>query len=457
MDVRGFDSYDISLGDEMRGERASLGKSLEDVERDLRIKVKMLTAIEDCDLTGFNNQSVIAGYVRSYAKYLGMNADDCYARFCAESGYRSPAALMSSQGDGSGFGSMSSERPAARTAPIRGGVQIAESRFAAPPSRNRFQARISLGAVTSAIALIALIAGLSYGGWALLKDIQRIGFAPLHEAPTVAADPPEIATPIIMTGDTNKKPDASVYAGGGTLAAAADTPSDLTPGPRPRRDGPISAIDPRHASLFARKSPSAPSAYAVADTTPNAASSPARAELGTTPVAVATGPSIGANDTLASIPNVTTRTSAPEIKAPTTTTAATETATTVTGFALLAADEAWVEVKDRDDAVHFTGTMKAGQEATLPDKLLSPKVYAGNAGNTYIIVDGIAYGPLGNYGEVMRGFPLDRAHIRKNLRRIEDLAALRTKIASGGTIDIDVPAVVRADEKFIIPPSRPKR
>ena len=234
MDVRGFDSYDISLGDEMRGERASLGKSLEDVERDLRIKVKMLTAIEDCDLTGFNNQSVIAGYVRSYAKYLGMNADDCYARFCAESGYRSPAALMSTQGDGSGFGSMSSDRPVVRTAPIRGGVQIAESRFAAPPSRNRFQARISFGAVTSALALIALIAGLSYGGWALLKDIQRIGFAPMHEAPQVAADPPTIATPIIMTGDTNKKPDASVYAGGGTLAAAADTPSDLTPGPRPR-------------------------------------------------------------------------------------------------------------------------------------------------------------------------------------------------------------------------------
>lgn len=456
MDVRGFDSYDISLGDEMRGERASLGKSLEDVERDLRIKVKMLTAIEDCDLTGFNNQSVIAGYVRSYAKYLGMNSDDCYARFCAESGYRSPAALMSTQGDGSGFGSMSSDRPVARTAPIRGGVQIAESRFAAPPSRNRFQARISFGAVTSALALIALIAGLSYGGWALLKDIQRIGFAPMHEAPQVAADPPTIATPIIMTGDANKKPDASVYAGGGTLAAAADTPSDLTPGPRPRRDGPISAIDPRHASLFARQSPSAPLPYAVADTPPDAATAPALAKFGSTPVAVATGPWVGDSKAPASIPNVFPRTAAPEIMTPTTTATA-ETPTAETGIVLLAADEAWVEVKDRDQAVHFTGTMTAGQETPLPEKLLSPKVYAGNAGNTYLIVDGVAYGPLGNYGEVMRGFPLDRDHIRKNLRKIEDLAELRTKIASGSNIDIDVPAVVRADGKFIIPPSRPKR
>ena len=119
MELRGFDAFEVTLGDEMRGERASLGKSLEDAERDLRIKAHMIVAIENCDLSGFPNQSVIAGYVRSYARYLGMNAEDCYQRFCDESGYRSPAALMSSSGDGSAFGSLS--KPAGSTRPSPNG------------------------------------------------------------------------------------------------------------------------------------------------------------------------------------------------------------------------------------------------------------------------------------------------------------------------------------------------
>ena len=93
MELRGFDSYDVSLGDEMRGERASLGKSLEDAERDMRIKAPIIHAIEACDLDGFPNPSVISGYVRSYARYLGMDPEMCFARFCEESGYVSPSAL----------------------------------------------------------------------------------------------------------------------------------------------------------------------------------------------------------------------------------------------------------------------------------------------------------------------------------------------------------------------------
>ncbi len=86
MELRGFDSYPITLGDEMRGERASLGKSLEDAERDLRIKARLIIAIETCDLEGFPNKGVVPGYVRSYARYLGMDPEDCYQRFCQESG-----------------------------------------------------------------------------------------------------------------------------------------------------------------------------------------------------------------------------------------------------------------------------------------------------------------------------------------------------------------------------------
>ena len=53
MELRGFDSYNITLGDEMRGERASMGKSLSQAEADLRVKGNIIVAIEDCDLNGF--------------------------------------------------------------------------------------------------------------------------------------------------------------------------------------------------------------------------------------------------------------------------------------------------------------------------------------------------------------------------------------------------------------------
>lgn len=456
MEIRGFDSYDVSLGDEMRGERASLGKSLEDAERDLRIKAKVITAIENCDLSGFTNQSVIAGYVRSYAKYLGMDAEDCYTRFCAESGYRSPAAMMAQSG--SAFASNRAEPSTSRT-----GLHIADSRFAAPPSRNRFRARVSLGAVTSALALLALIAGLSYGGYALLQDIQRVGFAPLPEAPTVVADAPQIDAPAVSTPEDDKKPMASAYAGGGALAASRP-PSDLSPGPRPRRDGPISSIDPRNASLFSRAAPSEPTTVAGTDATADAALLAARNELRGDPMTrmgAAIGP--GAGPEAETVPRIARLDSEPDagrlegdpMAAGADVTPQTDATTPAErGIALLAAGEAWVEVSDRDKAIVFTGILKPGQEVRLPDQILSPKMISGNAGNTYVIVDGVAFGPLGALGAVRKNFDLTPQNIVATLPEA-DLVALRS--SSGGGTVTEVAPVARADEKMVMPRRRPER
>ncbi|MGB1154130.1 MAG: helix-turn-helix domain-containing protein, partial [Paracoccaceae bacterium] len=73
--LKGFDDYQLTLGDLMRGERATLGKSLLDVQRELRIKASYVSAIENCDPEAFDTPSFVAGYVRSYAKYLGMPPD----------------------------------------------------------------------------------------------------------------------------------------------------------------------------------------------------------------------------------------------------------------------------------------------------------------------------------------------------------------------------------------------
>ena len=60
----GFDDFEMRLGDIMRGERATMGKSLLDVQRELRIRASYVAAIENCDISAFDAPSFIAGYVR---------------------------------------------------------------------------------------------------------------------------------------------------------------------------------------------------------------------------------------------------------------------------------------------------------------------------------------------------------------------------------------------------------
>ena len=43
---KGFDDFELRLGDVMRGERATMGKSLLDVQRELKIKATYIAAIE---------------------------------------------------------------------------------------------------------------------------------------------------------------------------------------------------------------------------------------------------------------------------------------------------------------------------------------------------------------------------------------------------------------------------
>ena len=84
---RGFDSYPLALGDMLRGERATLSKSLIDVQNDLKIGVKYISAIENGDLDAFETRGFIAGYVRSYARYLNLDGDKAYKQFCIETGF----------------------------------------------------------------------------------------------------------------------------------------------------------------------------------------------------------------------------------------------------------------------------------------------------------------------------------------------------------------------------------
>ena len=76
VEPKSFDDFELKLGDVMRGERATMGKSLLDVQRELQDqgglsrRDRRRRSFDAFDTPGF-----VAGYVRSYARYLGLDPD----------------------------------------------------------------------------------------------------------------------------------------------------------------------------------------------------------------------------------------------------------------------------------------------------------------------------------------------------------------------------------------------
>ncbi|WP_348524111.1 helix-turn-helix transcriptional regulator [Phaeobacter sp. J2-8] len=179
---RGFDDFDLRLGDLMRGERATMGKSLLDVQRELRIKAAYIAAIENCDPEAFDTPGFIAGYVRSYARYLGMDPDSTFQKFCAESGF------ITAHG-------MSADASSARkpSAPLTTRASGERDIFKDPnmpftPANDSILSRIEPGAVGSMMVLLMLIAGIGYGGWSVLQEIQRVQLTPVDQTPIALAE-----------------------------------------------------------------------------------------------------------------------------------------------------------------------------------------------------------------------------------------------------------------------------
>lgn len=358
---RGFDDFELRLGDTMRGERATMGKSLLDVQRELRIKANYIAAIENCDPSAFDTPGFIAGYVRSYARYLGMDPDDCFTKFCAESGFE-VAHGMSAQASSVKKPGPPPQRRAAASDP-----------FIAPntpfaPGRDSLLSQIEPRAVGSVLVLAALIGGIGYGGWSVLKEVQQVQVAPVEQAPLVLSD----LDPLNGAGDTLETAMAS------PSVEALDRlyrPQALDVPVLVARDAPIATLDPRTVGNF--QTPELP-----------------EVQLSETQRAVE-----------ALLPQVV------EDLEPT--------------LKLVAVSPAWMRVTAADGSVIFEGTLGTVEQGNVYEVPLTeepPKLLVGESGGVYFSMNGAHYGPIGARGTVTRNVVLSMDAVGERFQ-VADLEA----------------------------------
>ena len=387
---KGFDDFEVRLGDTMRGERATMAKSLLDVQRELKIKASYIAAIENCDVSAFETPGFVAGYVRSYARYLGMDPEWAFQRFCEEANF-----------------TVSHGMSAAASGPKKS-VGVLATAYADPlanpkapfvPQGESVWSGIQPGAIGSIAVLLILIGGLGYGGWTVLNEVQKVQLAPVDQAPGVVAE----LDPLSSAGGN-----AANQAEATQIALAQRPATDEAPQPeafdrlyRPEaldvpvlvaRDGPIAAIDPRTVGALADAVPQADPEDAV-----NAAVSLA---LGETPVQVV------APD-------------APQVE-------------------LLAVRPAWVRVTSADGTTIFEKILDAGERYALPKLEEAPVLRVGESGALYFAVNGQTYGPAGARGSVTKNVTLSpdaltTAYAVADMTQDADLAKFATADAAGMT------------------------
>jgi cytoskeletal protein RodZ len=390
---KGFDDFELRLGDVMRGERATLGKSLLDVQRELKIKATYIAAIENADISAFESPGFVAGYVRSYARYLAMEPDWAFERFCAEAGFAVAHGMSASA---------SPQRAIKARARSEHSDPLANPNATFVPRGESVFAQVEPGAVGSVAVLIALIGAIGYGGWSVLQEVQRVQLAPVDQAPTVVAqiDPLQDAgnaVPQIVATVVEPAAESIASAEGTAPVDVMDRlyrPEALDVPVLTSRDGPISAINPRDVGVVA--SADAPTAIDAAVTE----------ALGQDVQVVA------------------------EAKQ---------------GVEVLAVRPSWVRVNAADGTVLFEKILDAGERYSVPQLEAAAVFRTGNSGSIYFVVNGETYGPAAPGANVVKDIALSPEVLTQTMAVAdmtgdEDLVRFSTADATGVAPVEDAPS-----------------
>jgi cytoskeleton protein RodZ len=427
-----IDLYHTSLL--LKQVRERNGYSLDHVAESLRIKRRHLECIERGELDKLPGAPWSLGFVRSYASFLGLNADEVVQRCRAE------------------------------ITPGAGGPEL---NFLEPLPEKRMPG----GAVVFIGAAMAISA---YVGWFVLMDGGRGLSANISTLPDrlasllqleAAPEAPEATAEGLSMPSASNTASASVVVAG---SSAATAPGDGVPGAGWTTDPPITIFPPPNTPE------SAPLQATNGDiVSPAAAASDplARDQIINDPVAGLSvralstevgrvdGPaSAGANTpTDASVPNPTTvdptttganirpavvvaaplpstparrpaavvdttvSTAEPGAAAPTAPAPPSLTAGTVprtfgltnqnTRVKLRAVQESWVQVRGPDGEVLLTRVLRPGESYLVPNRD-GVRMVTGNAGGLEVLLDGEVMPALGRPGEVLRNISLEPADLR---------------------------------------------
>ena len=369
----------------MRGERATMGKSLLDVQRELKIKATYISAIENTDPAAFDTPGFVAGYVRSYARYLGMDPEWAFKTFCEEGNFEvahgmSPQAkVRSDRAPGVKKSPASSQKPAHLRDPFT------DPSVSYLPKGEAALSRLEPRAIASVAVLLALLGGIGYGGWAVLQEVQKVRLTPVDQTPEVLAELDPLADairpePLAESGLAGVDAPAPDRFGRLSRPEALDVPVLIA------RDGPIAAIDPdtigalapnRSESFIGARAPrpdnipySVPGEVSVAETL-------APADV--------IGPPAPAVQVIA------------------------EADPTVTLFAVR---PSWVRVRGADGTVIFEKILDAGERFEVPVTEEPPTLRAGNANALYFAVGDQTFGPVGAGPEVVKGIVLAAEQVK---------------------------------------------
>jgi len=355
--LKGFDDYELRLGDRMRGERATKGKSLLDVQRELKIRATYISAIENADASVFETSGFVPGYVRSYARYLGMDPEETYRIFCRESNF-STTDQNKTKTINTGWSQLKKALPK----PNRSDVFLG-SGPPFSPAETPLLARIQLHAVGTILTMLLLIGGLTIAGWYLLQAVQQVTTSEGPQDPPVLADLDPTAgayAPLPEAGENGADPTAL------HSALPPDQPyynQELDQPVVVARDAPIATLDPRSVGYF--KPPPVAPANAVEEPLP------AVEEVTPPPQVVVQAP--------------------PQSE-------------------LMAVQRTWVRLNARDGTVILEKTLELGEHFTIPPDA-QPTLRAGMSGTLYMKIADQFYGPLGKKGAQIRNLSLAAPHI----------------------------------------------
>nr|WP_051341302.1 helix-turn-helix domain-containing protein [Azospirillum halopraeferens] len=410
------------VGTTLREARQRRGVELRDVAETLRIRHVYLLAIEEGRYGDLPGTAYAAGFLRSYAEYLGIDADSIVRRFKEE---------------------------------MAGRARKQELYFPTPVPEERVPGgAVLLGAL--------VLAGVVYGGWYYLSATDRsmVDLVPalpdrlvslLDGLPfTSTATPPVGAGPEVAADPAPDNDAAAVPA-----APADDRPPAVQP-PTVTRTEPIPEAAPRPAAparevAAAPATPPAPAAGPAAPAPGGGSTTPSPATPPATPAPAAPpAPAVRAapepESRVAALPNATLPNAAlptvpppeaeeedsdgtlqgptplrpaapvpPAVPAapPAPAAAEGEAAGRVYGsqnqasrIQLRATADSWVQVRDGSGELLFTRVLRPGEVYRVPDRP-GLRLRTGNAGGLVLVVDGVAGQPLGGNGQVLRDVALD--------------------------------------------------